>query len=556
MSYNNNRHFDVIILGSGLAGSILATILARHNLRVLMIDKAAHPRFAVGEAMTPSTDIMMNFLSYKYSVPEIGYLSSFDNICNNISPSSCGLKRSFNFIYHQEGKKQTLQEVNKIGVHPNSSHLFRQDIDQYMAKVAVSYGAELLENKKIINLNIHLKGIEVEVERENQFTANYLVDASGYSSLLSRKFNLRENPTRFKTYSRSIFTHMIDVKRYDDCIKSTKNVQDEIAWHQGTLHHIFDGGWMWVIPFNNHKESNNPICSVGLNLDSRRYPKVNDIYPEQEFRNFLSRFPDIAIQFENAKSVRNWISTDRLQYSSHSCMGERFFLLSHAAGFVDPLYSFGMVNACKIIDPLASRIMKAISEDNYSKNLFADIEILQQNLLNYNDILVNCSYISFQDFNLWDAWRRVWMLGAFIGQMKTGVKANLKIAAGRGQELSIINNNDKNILDNLTPPYEGLGDDFFQNVAEIIENVEKKLLSSDVATQQIFKLLNSIKFLPHNLLNIGNFQQSSIDGASDFCKSEVLRFLSWVKTSQKPEAEKYFEYDDEDLIAVSRISTQ
>jgi tetracycline 7-halogenase / FADH2 O2-dependent halogenase len=555
MNYNNNRHFDVIILGSGLAGSILATILARHNIRVLIIDKAAHPRFAVGEAMTPSTDIMMNLLSYKYSVPEIGYLSSFENICNNISPSSCGLKRSFNFIYHQKGKKQTLQEVNKIGVHPNSSHLFRQDIDQYMVKVAVSYGAELFENKKVTSLDIHSTGVKVEIESENQFTANYLVDASGYSSILSRKLNLRENPTRFKTSSRSIFTHMIKVKRYDDCIKPIENVQDKIAWHQGTLHHIFDGGWMWVIPFDNHKKSNNPICSVGLNLDPRRYPKANDIDPEQEFRNFLSRFPDIAVQFENAKPVRNWISTDRLQYSSHSCMGERFFLLSHAAGFIDPLYSFGMVNACKIIDPLASRIMKAISEDNYSKNLFADIEILQQKLLDYNDILVNCSYISFQDFDLWDAWRRVWMLGAFIGQMKTGLKANLKIAAGRGQELSIIDNDDNKIIDNLTPPYEGLGDDFFQNAAEIIKNVEKKSISPDIATQKIFELLNSIEFLPHNLLEIGNIQQSSIDGASDFCKSEVSRFLSWVKTSQKPEAEKYFEYDDEDLIAVSKIGT-
>ena len=27
---------------------------------------------------------------------------------------------------------------------------------------------------------------------------------------------------------------------------------------EGTLHHMFDGGWMWVIPFNNHPEHTNP----------------------------------------------------------------------------------------------------------------------------------------------------------------------------------------------------------------------------------------------------------------------------------------------------------
>jgi len=64
--------FDVIILGSGLAGSILATILAKQGLRILSIDKSSHSRFAIGEAMTPDTDLIMSILSYKFSIPEFG----------------------------------------------------------------------------------------------------------------------------------------------------------------------------------------------------------------------------------------------------------------------------------------------------------------------------------------------------------------------------------------------------------------------------------------------------------------------------------------------------
>jgi FADH2 O2-dependent halogenase len=44
-------------------------------------------------------------------------------------------------------------------------------------------------------------------------------------------------------------------------------------WHDGTLHHIFDGGWFWIIPFDNHKKSQNSLCSIGLMLDCRKYPK-------------------------------------------------------------------------------------------------------------------------------------------------------------------------------------------------------------------------------------------------------------------------------------------
>ena len=31
------------------------------------------------------------------------------------------------------------------------------------------------------------------------------------------------------------------------------------------------------------------------------------------------------------------------------------------------------------------------------------------------DRLVSCSYLSFADFELWNAWQRLWMLGSFYG---------------------------------------------------------------------------------------------------------------------------------------------
>jgi FADH2 O2-dependent halogenase len=543
-----HQRFDVIILGSGLAGSILATILAKHDLSVLMIDKGVHPRFAIGEAMTPDTDLMMSILSYHYSIPEIAHLSSFENICTHISPSACGLKRSFNFVYHQEGKPQTLQETNKVGVHP-SSHLFRQDIDHYMAKVAVRYGVTLLENTTVTDVRIDSESVCVETENQPVFTAKYLVDGSGYNSVLSQKFNLREHPTRFKTHSRSVFTHMVGVKRYDDCVSSVRSSQDGLFWYQGTLHHIFDGGWMWVIPFDNHKESTNPVCSVGLNLDIRRFPKFDSKSPEQEFGEFLARFPDIAVQFEQASPVRNWISTGRLQYSSRSCTGERFYLLPHAAGFIDPLYSFGLVNSCTMILPLASQIVRAIAQNDYSIEPFAALEHLQQKLLNYNDDLVNCSYISFASFNLWNAWRRVWLLGSFMRQMKAGLNIRLKIAAGKGEALATID--PIHLLNQLTPSYEGLGDDFFQIATATVEQVEAGQISPDDAAEPLMQLIKSIDFLPQNFWKMEDVSQTDIDTESAFFQSEYSRFLSWVKTSPNPDVRKYFDYDVDDLMTAT-----
>ncbi|NET07727.1 MAG: FAD-dependent oxidoreductase [Symploca sp. SIO2B6] len=539
------QKFDIVILGSGLAGSILATILARHNLRVLIIDKNAHPRFAIGEAVTPDTDLMLKILSHQYSVPEIAHLSSFDNICENISPSACGFKRSFNFVYHRETEDKTWQEYDKLGVHP-SSHLFRQDVDQYMIKVATSYGVKLLEKTNVVDLKIDTNCVALKIDSNEQFVADYLIDASGYNSPVSRQFNLRETTTRFKTNSRSLFTHMVGVKKYDDCIQASRNSQDTLSWHEGTLHHLFDGGWMWVIPFNNHAKSTNQICSVGVNFDNRRFPKDN-ISPEQEFKNLLLRFPNIATQFEHAQSVRNWVSTGRLQYSSHSCAGERFYVVPHASGFVDALFSFGLVNTYTIIIPLAARILKACSERDFSTKYFSDLERLQQQLFDYNDKLINCSYISFADYNLWNAWKRVWILGSTLRQWKAGIRKGLKIEAGRGEELS--QTRDEDNIEYLTPSFEGLGDDFFQEATTTVEKVAEGLISPDEAAKKIISLIKSIDFLPKNYLGLGNESYQYFDLESRLGKSEQSRFLSWVKTSSKPEVKKYFDYKMEDLVA-------
>jgi hypothetical protein len=49
-----------------IAGIVLATILARHGLKVLMIDSGSHPRFAVGEATTPQMTSLLKLLAVRY----------------------------------------------------------------------------------------------------------------------------------------------------------------------------------------------------------------------------------------------------------------------------------------------------------------------------------------------------------------------------------------------------------------------------------------------------------------------------------------------------------
>jgi FADH2 O2-dependent halogenase len=68
------NHYDLIILGSGISGSMLAVIMARKGYRVLIVDQGVHPKFAVGESTIPQTSQMISLLAREHQVPEIANL--------------------------------------------------------------------------------------------------------------------------------------------------------------------------------------------------------------------------------------------------------------------------------------------------------------------------------------------------------------------------------------------------------------------------------------------------------------------------------------------------
>lgn len=491
----DSLQFDVVILGSGIAGSILAAILAKHGTKTLMLDKASHPRFAIGEALTSHTERLFSLLSHQYAIPEFNFLSSFDNVSENIPGCSCGFKRSFGFLYHHEGELQSSSERVQLGV-SRSTHLFRQDVDHYLVQVADKYGAKLLSNVTVVNVDINKQGVVVELEDGRKIDSNYIIDASGLSSILAKKFGLKEQPTRFKTKSRTMFTHMIDVKNIDDCL--LENEEKIMPWQAGTVHHVFDGGWMWVIPFNNHEHSNNPICSVGLNLNLSHFPKSEDTNPELEFSDFLSKFPTISDQFEDAQSIRPWTATNRMQFSSSKCVGERFYILPHASGFIDPIFSTGLIQSLITISPLAALVLQALQRNDYEAKNFAPLETLQQRIFDYYDGIANGTYISFKDFSLMNSWLRVWLLQHLmsVGKLLWEPILELAVEDRKGYvQKDWLRFAAVDHLNAIDPMLENWGDDYIRKAEAELEKVAKGLISSEKAASRIISLLNSTSWL-------------------------------------------------------------
>jgi hypothetical protein len=109
--------------------------------------------------------------------------------------------------------------------------------------------------------------------------------------------------------------------------------------------------------------------------------------------------------------------------TSKTCVGDRFVLLSHSCGFIDPLFSRGICNTIESINLIAGTLLSALDPgdeayDDFSAARLEKIGQMQTGLVSYNDRLVDCSYVSFKSYDLWNACYRAWVLMSMYGYLR------------------------------------------------------------------------------------------------------------------------------------------
>ncbi|HFE46733.1 MAG TPA: halogenase [Nannocystis exedens] len=521
--------YDVCIFGSGLGGTILGSILARHGIKTLLLDRSAHPRFAIGESTIPSTTGFLKILARRYDVPEIEALSSFSSI-QKIAPS-CGIKRAFTFFYHRRGHPQMPLEAMEYRTFPPplgpDIHLLRSEVDTYMAEVAVRYGADLEERVEIREVEFG-EVVRVVLADGSVRHAQFIVDGSGYNSVLAQKLGLRDPEPRLQTRSRVIFTHMRGVQPYD-CIAAKRSAYrlTRTPFHQTTLHHVFDGGWIWVIPFDNHPRAIHQECSVGLCLDLGKFP-ARGLDAEQEFWQVVRAFPGIAGHFEGATATRQWVSTGRLQYTSSAVTGPRWCLLPHAASFVDPLFSSGLSLSIGAINLLAQELIDSTVKGELRSQRLDNYKTFLELSVNHYDRLIAGSYASWAHFELWNAWYRMWTIGAFLQVASELVHlarvVDLADASGFTQApyraLQAIDYH----------PFEQL----FEASRAELKAVREGDLPVDEAVARIFSHIRAAQLAPSSFTDIDS--RSPITATL----GNILRLLAWGRYQSTHELREFF----------------
>src|SRR5262249_7256643 len=123
--------------------------------------------------------------------------------------------------------------------------------------------------------------------------ADFLIDASGEGGFLARHLALPLDPQPMRTRSPALYRPFTGVEPWHNILASRggTTVDHPFDCDDAALHHVLDGGWMYVLRFNNG------VTSAGFLIDCDRHPLDLDLAPEDEWRLWLARYPSVAAQF-------------------------------------------------------------------------------------------------------------------------------------------------------------------------------------------------------------------------------------------------------------------
>ena len=90
---NTEKQYDVFVAGSGFSGAILSLVLQQLGLKVCLVDKTSHPRFAIGESSTPIANVILRDLGRRYGLQVLESFSRFVKNRKRLLPSAGGLRK-------------------------------------------------------------------------------------------------------------------------------------------------------------------------------------------------------------------------------------------------------------------------------------------------------------------------------------------------------------------------------------------------------------------------------------------------------------------------------
>ena len=341
---------DVAIIGGGPAGASLATYLARAGVGVVLFHKPKRPPIIVGESLVPA---VVPFLRRLGLEQQVAAFSIF--------------KPGATFTLTLE-KEQSFRFDQAIGAEVDYSYNTPRDqFDAAILEGARKAGVTIVEGTASLERDgedrVRLSARTLEMAG-NALAGqpDFIVDASGRSRLIARLLDIPyvEGPRK----DAALHAHM-------------KGVPLVV---EGNVHtDRMSRGWCWRIPLPGR-------VSIGLVVNEGHLQRFGDT-PEEQFHGMLAQEPLLQRWSANAERVTPVVKYNNYQLRSDRGVGQNWAAVGDAFGFVDPVFSSGMLIGLDGAEALSKALLKGTRRglETYERRVMYNLTVWQRLVDYYYD---------------------------------------------------------------------------------------------------------------------------------------------------------------------------
>jgi FADH2 O2-dependent halogenase len=357
---------EVAIVGSGFAGSLLARVLAVLGYDVVLLERGAHPRFAIGESSTPLANLSLERLGLRYGLTDCYQLATHGRWMANFPELRRGLKRGFTFYRHHPDQPFADRGFDSerllVAASPHDSlsdtHWLRADVDHHFVREAIAAGVDYRDRTDLTSALVGSDAVRVSGSQNSvpfELRAQFLIDASGPNGFLARQLSIPSGLERTETRSALVFSHFDGVRLMKDVVPGMPEGPYPDDW--AAVHHVIDEGWMYSLRFDDG------VTSAGFLLTPQGIASLKPSVlsgAEGLWHALLERYPTLATVFADATPLMPIAFRPVIQHRLTRAAGERWAMMPHAYAFVDPLFSTGIAWSLRAVERLALAFESAI----------------------------------------------------------------------------------------------------------------------------------------------------------------------------------------------------
>ena len=354
--------YDAVIIGGGPGGSTAGTLLARAGKKVLLLEKETFPRFRIGESLLPFGNEVFEELGIWTKLEQGGFTQKLgaEFVTGNSSRT--------NRIWFAKGLTTDYTQTFQVE---------RSRFDDLLLKHSRKNGCDVREGCAVQSVCLHPGGARVTTKQGNEIRSvecRWVIDASGRDTFLGRHLRLQRKDPKMKRRI-ATYAHFHGVYRNPG----------DAAGHITIVR--LKGGWFWIIPLDAKK------TSVGLVQLVEDLKKAGGC-AEDVFQQTVSENSETAFRMKNAERVNEFRTTSDYTYRYTTAAGPRWFLAGDAGGFVDPIFSSGVMISMKTASLASRMILEADAKGRalspwkirkYTKRVFSMMDVYLDMIRNFYD---------------------------------------------------------------------------------------------------------------------------------------------------------------------------